>query len=69
MDPTIPCLKGLKRCIQYLEIHHHKTIFYHYNNDDGSNVIGLTCSGNKVEYYRTQNFLECHKYVDHVRII
>ena len=28
--PTLTALQGLKRCIQYLAIHPHKTIFFYY---------------------------------------
>ena len=33
--PTIPDFQGIKRCIQYMDIHPHKTIFYLSNYYDG----------------------------------
>ena len=59
----------LKRCAQYLASHPHKPIFYPYNSYYGSNFIRLTWSGNQVEYYTTQNFLERHQDADHAKII
>ena len=29
--PTLPCLQGIKICVQYLSSHPHKTIFYPSN--------------------------------------
>ena len=49
--PTLPGFQGIKRCVQYLDIHPHKPIFYPSNYYDGSNVIRLTWSGNQVEYH------------------
>ena len=57
MAPTIPGFQCLKRFIQCLANHPHKTILYPYNSYDGSNSIILTWSGNKVEDYSTQSFL------------
>ena len=51
--PTLSGLQGIKRCVQYLASHPHKTIFYPYNSYDGSNVIRLTWSGNQFEYQTT----------------
>ena len=47
----------------------HKRHLYPYNYYVDSNVIRLTRSANKVEYYTTQNCLEFHQYADHNRII
>ena len=33
--PTIPYFQGIKRCIQYMDIHPHKPIFYLSNYYDG----------------------------------
>ena len=49
--------------------HPHTPIFYPFNYYDGSNVIRLTWSGNQMEEYTTQNFLEFHQYAYHSRII
>ena len=67
--PTLPGFQDIKRCVQYLAIHPHKPIFYPSNSYDGSNVIRLTRSGNKVEDHTTQNGLECHQDADHIRIL
>ena len=67
--PTLPGFQGIHCCVQYLDSHPHKPIFYPYNYYDGSNVIRITWSGNKVEYYKTGNFSECQQYADHARII
>ena len=67
--PTLPGFQGIIRCIQYLDSHPHKLIFYSSNSYDGSNFIRLKWSGNQVEDYKTHNFLECHQYADHVRIL
>ena len=40
--PTLPGFQVIKRCVQYLASHPHKTIFYPSNSYDGSNVIRLT---------------------------
>ena len=53
---TLTGFQGIKLCVQCLDSHPHKPIFYAYNYYDGSNSIRLTCSGNKVEYYTIQNF-------------
>ena len=55
--PTLPGLQGIKKCVQYLASHTHKSICYHSNSYDRSNFISLTWSGNQVEYYITKNFL------------
>ena len=68
MSPTLPDFQGLNSCIQYLDIHHHKSIFYPSNYYDISNVIRLTWNGNQVEDYIAHNCLECHQDVDHDRI-
>ena len=47
----------------------HKRHLYPYNYYVDSNVIRLTRSANKVEYYTIQNCLEFHQYADHNRII
>ena len=59
--PPVTDFQGIKRCVQYLSNHLHKTIFYPSNSYYGSNVIRLTWSGNQVEYYTTHNHLECHQ--------
>ena len=67
--PTLPGFQGIKQCVQYLDSHPHKPIFYPSNYYYGSTVIRLTCSGNQVEDHTTQNCLECNQYADHARII
>ena len=47
--PNLPSFQGIKRCVQYLASHPHKSIFYPSNSYDGSNIIRLTWRGNKVE--------------------
>ena len=47
--PTLPGVQGIKRCVQYMASHPHKSVFYPSNYYDGSNVIRLTWSGNKVQ--------------------
>ena len=68
MEPTLPDLQGIKRCIKYLDDHAHKPIIYP-SNYYGSNVIIITWIGNQVEDYTTHNCLECHQDVDHDIII
>ena len=48
---TLPGFQGIKLCVQYLDSHTHKPIFYPSNSYDGSNFIRLTWSGNQVEDY------------------
>ena len=67
--PTLPSFQGTEQCVQYLASHPHKPIFYPYNSYDGSIVIRLIWSGNQVEDHTTKNFLECHQYTDHTRIL
>ena len=67
--PTLPYLQGIKTCAQYLASHPHKPIFYPSTSYDGSNVIRITWSGNKLKDYKTQNCLKCHQYADHDRVI
>ena len=67
--PTLPGFQGIKLCVQYLASHPHKPIFYPSNSHDGSNVIRLTWSGNQVEDYTTQNYLECQQDADHAIIL
>ena len=67
--PTLTGFQVIKKCVQYMSSHPHKPIFYPSNYYDGSNVISLTWSGNQVEDHTTQNYLECHQYEDHDRII
>ena len=67
--PTQSGFQGIKRCVQYLTIHAHKTIFYHSNYYDGSNFIRLIWSGNQVEYHTAKNCLECYQYTDHAIIL
>ena len=69
MSTTIPCFKYPKRCIQYLINHPHKPILYPSNSYHGSNFIILTCSGDQVEDYITQNCLGRHQYSDHALIL
>ena len=45
VEPTLPVFQGIKHCVQYLDIHPRKPIFYPYNPYDGSNVIRITWSG------------------------
>ena len=47
---NISGFQGIKCCIQYLDSHSHKPIFYPYNSYDVSDTIRLICIGNKVEY-------------------
>ena len=44
--PTLSSFQGIKRCVQYMDSHSHKTIFNPSNSYDGSNVIKLTWSEN-----------------------
>ena len=67
--PTIPGFQGLNICIQYLDSHPHKPIFYPSNYYHGSNLTRLICSGNQVEYYTTHNCLEFYKVAYHDRLI
>ena len=67
--PTIPGFKGIKLYVHYLASHPHKNIFYTSYYYDCSNVIRLTWSGNQVEDYTIQNFLECYQYAYHAIII
>ena len=69
MAPNLPGFQGIKRCMQYLAINHHKPIYYPLNYYYVSNVIRLTWSGTQVEYYTTQNCLERNKGTDHAIII
>ena len=59
--PNLPGFQGLKRCIQYLDIHHHKPILYPYHHYVGLNFIMLTWNLNQVEDYTTQHFTEYHQ--------
>ena len=67
--PTLPSFQCIKLCVQYLDSHPHKTIFYPYNYYDGSNFVRLTWIGNQFEEYTTQNCLECYQDSDHARIL
>ena len=69
MALNLPDFQGINLCVQYLASHPHKPIFYPYNYYDGSNVIILTWSGNRVEDHKIHHFLECHQYADHARIL
>ena len=69
VSPNLPGFQGIKCWVQYMASHTHKPIFYISNSYDGSNVIRIIWSGNKVEYHTTQNYLECNKYADHSIII
>ena len=40
--PMIPGFQSIKRCIQYMASHPHKTIFYPSNSYNGLNFIRLT---------------------------
>ena len=42
MSPTLPGFQGIKLCVQYMDSHPHKPIFYPSNYYDRSNVIRLT---------------------------
>ena len=68
VSPTLTGFQGIKRCVEYLYSHPHKPIFYPLNYCDGSNIIRLTLSGNKVEYYTTHHSLEFHQNADHAII-
>ena len=46
MATTITGFHRINICVQYLDIHQHKLIFYTSNSYDGSNVIRLTGSWN-----------------------
>ena len=69
VSTTLPGFQGIKHCVQYLDSHPHKPIFYPSNSYDGSNVIRLTWGGNQVEYHTTHNCLECNQYADHAIIL
>ena len=47
--PTLTGFQGIKQCIQYLDSHPHKAIFYPSNSYDESNIIRFTWSGNQVK--------------------
>ena len=42
ISPTFPGFRGTKCCVQCIDSHPHKPIFYPCNYYDGSNVIKLT---------------------------
>ena len=42
---TLSGFQGIKHCIQYLDIHPHKPIFYTSNYYDGSKIVRLKSSG------------------------
>ena len=63
--PTLSCFQGIKRCVRYLDSYPHKPIFNSSNSYYESNVIRFTWSGNQVEDYTNQNFLEGHQDVYH----
>ena len=65
VEPNIPGFQGIKWCVQYLDSHPHKPIFYPYTSYYLSNVNIFTWIGNQVEDHTTQNVLECHQDVDH----
>ena len=67
--PTLPRFQGIKLCVQYLDSHPHKPIFYPSDSYDWSNVIRLTWSGNQVEDHITQNCLEYHQDAYHAIIL
>ena len=46
---TLSGFQSIKRCVQYLDSHPHKPIFYTSNYYDGSNFIRLPWSGNKLK--------------------
>ena len=69
MSPTFPGLQGTKRCAQYIASRPHKPIFYPSNSFNVLNLIRLTWSWDQVEYYTTQNCLECHQDANHAIII
>ena len=67
--PNISGFQGNNLCIKYIDSHLYKPIFspsYYY---EGSNYIRLTCNGNQVEYYTTQNCLVYHQYEDNAIIL
>ena len=49
VEYTLPCFQVIKICVQDLDSHQHKPIFYPSNSYDGSNFIILTWNGNQVE--------------------
>ena len=67
--PNIPGFQVIKQCVQYLDSHPHKSIFYPSNYYDGSNIIRLTLSGNQSEDHTTHNCLDFHQDADHARIL
>ena len=68
--PTLTSFQGIKQFIQYIVGHpHNPIIFCPSTSYYGSNVIRLTCRGDQVEEYTTQNCIECHHDADHGRII
>ena len=67
--PTLPDFQGVKRCVQHLDSHPHKPIFYPYNYYYVSNVIILTWIWNQVEDHTTHNCLEYHQYAYHAIIL
>ena len=67
--PAMYWFQGLRRCIQFLANHPHKTILYPSNDYCGSNVIRLTWSRYQLEDYKTHSFLECHQYYDNFIIL
>ena len=69
VSPAYPGFQGLKHCVKYLNSRPHKRIFYPYSSYDGSNSIRLTWSGDQIEDYITQNFIECHQDRDNAKII
>ena len=60
VEPTLPGFQGTKRCVQYMDIHPHKPIFYPSASYYGSNVISITWIGNQVEDHTLCRILENH---------
>ena len=64
LSTTIPDSQGLKRCIQYIETHTHKSIFPFpplYKTE----IIIMELSGRQYEYDPTQNCPYFNQYSDH----
>ena len=69
VDPILPELKGITRCIQFLAAHPHNCIFYVLNAYGGYNYTRITWSGNQIEDYTIQICFECHQGADNPRIL
>ena len=54
LAPTLNGFQVIKRCVQYMASHPHKSIFYSSYSYDGSNFIMIIWSVNQVEYHTTK---------------